>query len=85
MQERPNEEIRRRERGLQIFPNDESALRLIGALLADRNEVWLERKYLDMTEFMEWVASRVKHVGAQSGRPSHSCGGPRPVTGPGSF
>ena len=34
MQERINEEIRRRERVSRILPNDESALRLIGALLA---------------------------------------------------
>jgi transposase-like protein len=33
-----------------IFPNDESALRLIGALLAEQNETWLERRYLDMQE-----------------------------------
>lgn len=47
MQERLNEEIRRRERVIRIFPNDDSALRLIGALLAEHNEVWQERKYLD--------------------------------------
>ena len=58
MQERLNEEIRRRERVIRIFPNDESALRLIGALLAEQNEVWAERRYLDMDEFEEWVASR---------------------------
>ncbi|MBL0351581.1 MAG: transposase [Dechloromonas sp.] len=58
MQERLNEEIRRRERVIRIFPNDESALRLIGALLAEQNEAWQERKYLDMDEFKEWAASR---------------------------
>lgn len=58
MQERLNEEVRRRERVIRIFPNDESALRLIGALLAEQNEVWQERKYLDMDEFNEWVATR---------------------------
>ena len=47
MQERLNEEIRRRERVIRIFPNDASALRLIGALLAEKNEVWQEKKYLD--------------------------------------
>jgi len=57
MQERLNEEIRRRERVIRIFPNDESALRLIGALLAEQNEVWQERRYLDMDEFAEWVAT----------------------------
>ncbi|WP_407900247.1 IS256 family transposase, partial [Ferrigenium sp. UT5] len=58
MQERLNEEVRRRERVIRIFPNDESALRLIGALLAEQNEVWQERKYLDMDEFNEWAAAR---------------------------
>jgi transposase-like protein len=53
MQERLNEEIRRRERVIRIFPNDESALRLIGALLAEQNEIWQERRYLDMDEFRE--------------------------------
>ena len=43
MQERLNEEIRRRERVIRIFPNDESALRLMGALLAEFNETWAER------------------------------------------
>lgn len=58
MQERLNEEIRRRERVIRIFPNDDSALRLIGALLAEQNDVWQERRYLDMGEYDEWVANR---------------------------
>ena len=58
MQERLNEEIRRRERVIRIFPNDDSALRLIGALLAEQNEAWQERRYLDMDEFAEWAAAR---------------------------
>lgn len=58
MQERLNEEIRRRERVIRIFPNGESALRLIGALLAEQNEAWQERRYLDMDEFNEWIVDR---------------------------
>jgi transposase-like protein len=58
MQERLNEEIRRRERVIRIFPNDASALRLIGAMLSEQNEVWQERRYLDMEEFKEWAAAR---------------------------
>jgi transposase-like protein len=57
MQERLNEELRRRERVIRIFPNDESALRLIGALLAEQNEAWQERKYLAMEAFREWAAA----------------------------
>jgi putative transposase len=38
MQERLHQEIRRRERVIRIFPNDASAIRLIGALLAEQHE-----------------------------------------------
>ena len=58
MQERLNEEIRRRERVIRIFPNDESAWRLIGALLAEYNEQWQSRRYLDMDEFNDWLAEQ---------------------------
>jgi transposase-like protein len=58
MQERLNQEIRRRERVIRIFPNAESALRLVGALLAEQNESWAGRRYLDMDEFHEWLAAR---------------------------
>lgn len=58
MQERLNEEIRRRERVIRIFPNSDSALRLVGSLLAEQNEIWAERRYLDMDEFHEWWMTR---------------------------
>ena len=58
MMERLNEEIRRRERVIRVFPNDASALRLIGALLAEISEVWQEKLYFDMTEYHEWSAER---------------------------
>lgn len=60
MQERLNEEIRRRERVVRVFPSEESALRLIGALLAETAETWQERIYLDMQEFREWQADRTQ-------------------------
>jgi hypothetical protein len=31
---------------------------LIGALLAETNEQWQARRYLDMDEFNEWFADR---------------------------
>jgi putative transposase len=53
--ERVNEEIRRRQRVLRIFPNDESAMRIIGALLADLNDKWhMASKYFDMREYWDW-------------------------------
>ncbi|GGI82470.1 hypothetical protein GCM10007966_08830 [Legionella impletisoli] len=58
MQERLNEEIRRRERVIRIFPNDDAALRMFGALLAEQNEAWQSRRYLDMDDFNEWLMGR---------------------------
>lgn len=48
--ERLNEEIRRREKVIRIFPNTESAYRLIGAILMDIDEEWLSsgRIYIKM-------------------------------------
>ena len=53
--ERLNEEVRRRERVIRIFPNRESVVRLIGALLMELDEKWASgRKYLDMDEYLKW-------------------------------
>lgn len=59
MAERLNEEIRRRERVIRIFPNEDAALRLVGALLAEQHEVWSTgRRYLNMDEYLEWREAR---------------------------
>lgn len=58
MQERLNEEIRRRERVIRIFPNEESSKRLISAFAAEFNEQWLARRYLDIDEFKDWFAEQ---------------------------
>ncbi|NLH94182.1 MAG: IS256 family transposase [Candidatus Cloacimonetes bacterium] len=53
--ERLNEEVRRRERVIRIFPNDESAIRLIGAVLMEIDETWSTgRRYLNMEEYWRW-------------------------------
>ena len=54
-QERLNEEIRRRERVIRIFPNRESAIRLLGAVLMEHDEQWSTgKRYLDMTTYWQW-------------------------------
>jgi len=54
--ERLNEEIRRRERVIRIFPNRASAMRLIGALLLEIDTKWAAgKRYLDMTEYQEYL------------------------------
>ena len=52
--ERLNQEIRRRERVIRIFPNRESSFRLIGAFLIEYDEKWSGKKYVDMTDYFEW-------------------------------
>jgi len=55
MLERLIQEVRRREKVVRIFPNKDSAWRLVGALLAEKHEEWsIGRCYLTMDEFYEW-------------------------------
>lgn len=59
MVERFIEEIRRREKVIRIFPNQQSAWRLVGALCAEQHEEWSTgRLYLNMDEFYRWKASQ---------------------------
>jgi putative transposase len=47
--ERLNQEIRRRERVIRIFPNEASVIRLMGALLMEQSEKWQTGcKYFEM-------------------------------------
>lgn len=49
MMERLNAEIRRRDRSIVTFPNEESALRLIAALCIEKSEEWASaRPWMDM-------------------------------------
>src|SRR5690554_4348460 len=56
--ERLNEEIRRRERVIRIFPNAKSITRLIGSLLLEHHEKWISgRAYLQMEDYLYEVNS----------------------------
>jgi len=51
--ERVNEEIRRRDRAIRIYPSASSVYRIIGTLLQEINDDWRDgRLYLDMEEYL---------------------------------
>jgi putative transposase len=70
--ERLNEELRRRENVIRIFPNRESATRLMGALMMELDEKWQanRRRPFTMDQYWQWKKERrtqpgtnVVHIG----------------------
>lgn len=50
--ERLNEEVRRRDRVIRIYPNENSAIRLLGSVLMEHNEKWsVGKKYFNMDDY----------------------------------
>jgi putative transposase len=46
---------------LRIFPNRDSVIRLLGALLLEIHEKWTTgTRYLDMEEYATWCAARAR-------------------------
>jgi len=59
MVERFLEETRRRKKVIRIFPNMDSAYRLVGALCAETHGEWSTGcRYLDLDEYFQWRADR---------------------------
>lgn len=59
--ERLNQEIRRRERVIRIFPNRDSVIRLLGDLLMEIDEKWSTgHRFVDLTEYLLWRDERRK-------------------------
>jgi putative transposase len=70
--ERLNEEVRRRERVIRIFPNRESALRLVGALLMEQDEAWTTgKRYFAMTAYWQWRQAQADSA-EQEDLPQHT-------------
>lgn len=62
MLERLIQEIRRREKVVRIFPDEASAWRLVGALLAETHEEWSTgRRYLKMDTFYNWCDEQAEN------------------------
>ena len=65
--ERLDQQIKRRNRVVRIFPNREACLRLVAALAIEQSEEWVTgRRYLDMRELEEhrWQGEREVVQGA---------------------
>lgn len=61
--ERLNEEVRRRERVIRIFPNEASVIRLMGALLMEQSEKWQTgRKYFEMDLYYQSLKNETKEM-----------------------
>ena len=59
--ERVNAEIKRRTNVVGIFPNDESIIRLVGAMLLEQNDEWqLQRRYMQL-EGLQTVSDNKAH------------------------
>lgn len=53
VQERANEEIKRRTKVVGVFPSVESMMRLVGSVLIDVNEEWLAMNFIDAASLKE--------------------------------
>jgi len=77
--ERLNEEVRRRERIIRIFPNRESAIRLLGAVLMERHEQWtMGHRYFEMASYWQWRHEQHQRDAALGTASVHTAQG-RPV------
>lgn len=53
VQERTNREIKRRSRVVQVFPSRKSLIRFVGAILAEIDEQWGERRWFSKASMLE--------------------------------
>jgi len=62
VQERMNREIKRRTKVVSVFPSVESAMRLVGALMAELDEEWEGRAFISPSTFEESAEEGVEKI-----------------------
>lgn len=58
VQERTSREIRRRTKVVQAFPSERSLLRLVGAVLAEQDDIWAGKRYFSEERIAELSKER---------------------------
>ena len=56
--ERMNAELKRRTRAIQVFPSNESMMRLIGAICCEQNDEWAEERYFIDPRSMQGLTAK---------------------------
>jgi putative transposase len=69
MEERLNKEIRRRTRVVGVFPNEDSVIRLVSAMAIEKNEEWMELKYLNMSNDYKQIVFDYRNDSVQTVTP----------------
>ena len=64
--ERLNEEVRRRERPIRIFPSEDSVTRILGTVLIEEHEKWASgKRCFDMIEYYDYANKAVKDTAGE--------------------